>query len=160
MKKVKLILLGLLLLTATSFRAQVSINVQFGSPPVWAPVDRVETQYYYLPDIDCYYDVPTANFICIKNGRWFRSTSLPYRYRNYNLRAGNIVYLTDYRGNSPYIFHSKHREKYYNPPRKPENHENENHESHESHENHNNGNEGNHGNGGNEGHGRGKKHRG
>jgi hypothetical protein len=128
-------------------QSQVSVNVQFGTPPVWAPVDRVETQYYYLPDIDAYYDVPTSNFIYIKNGRWFRSTSLPYRYRNYNLRGGNVVYLTDYRGNSPYMYHKKHMEKYKgNKVERPR--ENEHHDN------------GNHGNGNDGGHGRGKKHKG
>jgi hypothetical protein len=147
MKKIKLILLGLLLMTVTQFQAQVSINVQFGTPPVWAPVDRVETQYYYLPDIDAYYDVPTANFIYIKNGRWFRSTSLPYRYRNYNLRGGNVVYLTDYRGNSPYMYHKNHKEKYrgnrVERPREEEHHDDGNQHREEHHDN-----DGNHGHGG------------
>jgi hypothetical protein len=114
MKKFKLFL-GLLFFMAISSQAQVSVNVNFGTPPVWAPVERVETQYYYLPDVDAYYDVPAARFIYIRNGAWIRSTALPYRYRNYNLRAGNVVYLTDYRGNAPYTFHKTHVVKY---PRK------------------------------------------
>lgn len=111
MKKIQF-LFGLMLLLALKTQAQVSVNVNFGTPPVWAPVERVETQYYYLPDIDAYYDVPSARFIYIRNGSWIRSTSLPYRYRNYNLRGGNIVYLTDYRGNSPYRYHKNHKIKY------------------------------------------------
>ena len=114
MKKIQL-LFGLLLFMASNIHAQVSINVNFGTPPVWAPAERVETQYYYLPDVDAYYDVPAARFIYIRNGVWIRSTALPYRYRNYNLRGGNVVYLTDYRGNSPYTFHKNHLVKY---PRK------------------------------------------
>jgi hypothetical protein len=146
MKAIKFKLIAILLLVFSFSQAQVSINVNFGTPPVWAPAERVETQYYYLPDIDCYYDVPSAMFIYIKNGKWFRSASLPYRYRNYNLRGGQVIYLTDYRGNSPYIYHNKHREKYHRTvfvkPRKPE-----------SPRNH--GNEENHGNN----HKKGKKHR-
>lgn len=157
MKKLKLILFGLLVLSATQFQAQVSINVQFGTPPVWAPANRVETQYYYLPDIDAYYDVPTANFIYVKNGRWFRSTALPYRYRNYNLRGGNVVYLTDYRGNSPYMYHKNHREKYhgnkFERPRENENHDEGNQQKEEKHDN------GERHEGG-ENHGHGGKHRG
>lgn len=139
MKKLKIIFVGILFLTIASTQAQISINMNFGAPPVWAPANRVEVQYYYLPDIDAYYDVPAHRFIYIKNGKWFRSSSLPYQYRNYQLRGGNVVYLTDYRGNSPYLFHSKHREKYHG----------------------NNGNSGGHrrdDNGG--GHGKGKKHKG
>lgn len=111
MKKLKLIL-GLLFFMAINSQAQVSVNVNLGTPPVWAPADRVESQYYYLPDVDAYYDVPASKFIYIKNGTWIRSGSLPYRYRNYNLRGGNVVYLKDYRGNSPYTFHKNDKIKY------------------------------------------------
>lgn len=106
------IIFGMLLLISLASSAQVSVNVNLGTPPVWAPAERVETQYYYLPDVDAYYDVPSAKFIYIKNGTWFRSAALPYRYRNYNLRDGNVVYLTDYRGNSPYSYHKNHVMKY------------------------------------------------
>lgn len=111
MKKFQLLLCGLLLISLSA-TAQVSVNVNLGTPPVWAPTERVETQYYYLPDIDSYYDVPSARFIYIKNGKWFRSTSLPYRYKNYKLQGGNIVFLTDYRGNAPYSYHKNHKMKY------------------------------------------------
>jgi len=80
--------------------------------------------------------VPSARFIYIRNGKWFRSASLPYRYRNYNLRGGQVVYLTDYRGNSPYIYHSKHREKYHpNNDFKPEKKEKKEGEHREKKEN-------------------------
>jgi len=136
MRRIKLLFLGILLLTIAHSQAQVSVNVNFGTPPVWAPADRVEVQYYYLPEIDSYYDVPSARFIYIRNGKWFRSASLPYRYRNYNLRGGQVVYLTDYRGNSPYIYHSKHREKYHpNNDFKPEKKEKKEGEHREKKEN-------------------------
>ena len=151
----KLFILGVLLLTATQFQAQISINLQFGAPPVWAPTERLESQYYYLPDIDCYYDVPSARFIYIKNGRWIRSTSLPYQYRNYNLKGGNIVYLTDYRGNSPYKYHEKHREQYQGNreerPRQNEHHDNGNHRGEEKHDNGNHRGEDKHDNGNHKG---------
>jgi hypothetical protein len=96
----------------SSLKAQVSVNVNIGSPPVWAPANHVEAQYYFLPDIDAYYDVPAARFIYIRNGAWYRSAHLPDRCRNYNLRGGNIVYLTDYRGNAPYTYYKAHKIKY------------------------------------------------
>lgn len=110
MKTLKLIVFGLLFIASS--QAQVSVNVNLGSPPVWAPVDRVETQYYYLPEIDTYYDVPSERFIYISNGNWIRSERLPARYSKYNLRGGKVVYLTDYRGNSPYVYHKQHKVKY------------------------------------------------
>ncbi|MDP2159492.1 MAG: hypothetical protein Q8K02_03355 [Flavobacterium sp.] len=113
MKAIKCILLGLLLNNFT-MQAQVSVNVNLGTPPFWAPADRVEVQYYYLPEVDVYYDVPAQRFIYIRNGRWHRSAALPARYRGYNLNGANIVYLTDYRGNAPYKLHKQHKVKYRN----------------------------------------------
>jgi len=112
MKKVKLLIVGILFLTISSLQAQVSVNINLGTPPVWAPADRVEVQYYYLPEIDAYYDVPAERFIYISNGGWIRSERLPARYSGYNLRGGKVVYLTDYRGNSPYVYHKSHKVKY------------------------------------------------
>jgi hypothetical protein len=111
MKKIQL-LFGLLVFTCLTSQAQISVNVNLGTPPVWAPAERVESQYYYLPDINAYYDVPAERFIYARNGSWIRSASLPYQYRNYNLRGGNVVYLTDYRGNAPYKFYKSHKMKY------------------------------------------------
>lgn len=122
MKTLKLFVIGLLFITATQAQAQVSVNINLGTPPVWAPADRVEVQYYYLPEIDAYYDVPAERFIYISNGGWKRSERLPARYSGYNLRGGRVVYLTDYRGNSPYVYHKNHKVKYvttrYRAPKK------------------------------------------
>lgn len=112
MKTLKFLSVGFLFLFITNSQAQVSVNVNIGTPPIWAPVERVETQYYYLPEIDTYYDVPAERFIYVRNGNWIRSERLPARYSNYNLRGGKVVYLTDYRGNSPYVYHNQHRTKY------------------------------------------------
>jgi hypothetical protein len=115
MKSIKILLFALLLGSIFSLNAQVRVNVNLGTPPVWAPADRVETQYYYLPEVDAYYDVPAARFIYVNNGNWIRSERLPKRFNGYNLRSGKVVYLTDYRGNSPYVYHKKHKVKYYSP---------------------------------------------
>ncbi len=113
MKTLKFLVFGILTLVISNTQAQVSVNVNIGTPPVWAPADRVEVQYYYLPEIDAYYDVPSENFIYVSNGRWVRNHSLPSRWSGYNLRGGKVVYLTDYRGNSPYVYHKQHKVKYY-----------------------------------------------
>lgn len=115
MKSIKILLFALLLGSFSGLNAQVSVNVNLGTPPVWAPADRVETQYYYLPEVDAYYDVPASRFIYVNNGSWVRSERLPKRFNGYNLRGGKVVYLTDYRGNSPYVYHKKHKVKYYAP---------------------------------------------
>ena len=73
MKIIKVVLIGLLSIVAANAEAQVSVNINVGTPPVWAPAERVETQYYYLPEIDTYYDVPSERFIYVSQGNWIRS---------------------------------------------------------------------------------------
>lgn len=100
------------LLLAGSLQAQVSVNVNIGSPPQWGPVGYSNVQYYYLPDVEAYYDVPSSRFIYYDGGVWVHRTYLPGRYRNYDLYKGYKVVMTDYRGNTPYIHFKQHKVKY------------------------------------------------
>lgn len=111
MKTLKLYITGLLLfLTANSF-AQVSVDIHYG-PPAWAPAAPVTVQYYYLPDLGVYYDVPAQRYIYMNRGTWIRSAVLPGRYRGYDLYQAHPVYLTEYRGNAPYVLYKEHKVKY------------------------------------------------
>ncbi|WP_412463959.1 hypothetical protein [Flavobacterium mekongense] len=112
MKTMKLVLLTTLLVLAVKTQAQVSVNINVGTPPAWAPNAPVEVHYYYLPDIEVYYDVPARRYIYLRNGRWFRSAALPPHYRGYDLYRGRTIYLTDYRGNRPYSYFKTHKVKY------------------------------------------------
>ena len=111
MKTLKLLLPVIAFITG-SLQAQVSINVNLGNPPAWGPAGYTEVRYYYLPDIDTYYDIGTRQFIYVNNGRWVRAASLPVVYRNYNLYNGYKVVVTDYRGATPYIHYKVHKHKY------------------------------------------------
>lgn len=136
MKTLKLFVFGLLFITST--QAQVSVNINLGTPPVWAPTNAVATQYYYLPDVDMYYDVPAQRFLYVKNGGWVRAEHLPARYSGYNLRNGKVIYLTDYRGATPYAFHKQHKVKYvgkkYYPKKRKVKHNKGNHKGHKKHD--------------------------
>jgi len=105
----------------TSSQAQVSVNVNIGAAPAWAPVGYEEVEYYYLPDIGVYYDRPRAVYIYPANGRWVRVKKLPPAYRGYNPYRGHTVVLTDYHGNAPYTLYEVHKVKYKkgysSPPR-------------------------------------------
>jgi hypothetical protein len=59
------IIVGLLLFTTFNSQAQVSVNVNIGTPPFWASPGNVRVDYYFLPEIDAYYDVPAQRFIYI-----------------------------------------------------------------------------------------------
>lgn len=113
MKTLKLFIAGFALVMASSLQAQISVNVSIGSRPDWGPVGYAEANYYYLPDIEAYYDVRASNFIYVSHGNWIRARYLPNRYRNYDLYNGHKVVLTDYRGSRPYTHFKTHRVKYH-----------------------------------------------
>jgi hypothetical protein len=163
MKTIKLITAGLLLFAAsTTTQAQVSVNVNIGTPnvnvnvgtpPVWGPVGYDEVEYYYLPDIQVYYDIRLAQYIYFGNGKWIRSRYLPSHCRNYDLYHGYKVVLTDYHGHSPYNHYNTHKVKYYKGYKgKPQKSRGEYKVHYEDHGHHDNGNH-NHGNDHHDNHG-------
>lgn len=109
MQPLKLIIAGLLILFATSLQAQVSVNVNLGIAPPWGPPVQAGIRYYYLPDVEAYYDLRTSMFICFYDGHWVRRHHLPDRFRHYDLYGGPKVIVTDYRGNAPYRYCNYHR---------------------------------------------------
>ena len=113
MKTLKLIAVGLFLFVSGLIQSQVSVNVNIGIPPPWGPVGYSNVQYYYLPDVQAYYDIRASQFIYISNGIWIRATYLPRAYRNYDLYRGYKVVLTDYHGSYPYYYFNSHKAKYH-----------------------------------------------
>jgi hypothetical protein len=89
--------------------AQVSVSINIGSQPTWGPVGYDYVEYYYLPDIETYYYVPRHQFVYISNGKWIFATSLPTRYRSYNLYSGYKVVIN---GPRPYLNFTTHRVTY------------------------------------------------
>ena len=113
MKTLKLLALGIVLFVSTSMQSQVSVNVNIGTPPSWGPVGYSNVDYYYLPDVQAYYDIRASQFIYFGSGNWVRSRYLPGQYRNYDLYNGYKVVLNDYHGKTPYTHYKQHKVKYY-----------------------------------------------
>ncbi|RXM47188.1 hypothetical protein [Flavobacterium sp. YO12] len=112
MKLLKHLFIGALFFTVSFSNAQVSVNLNIGTPPAWGPTGYADAHYYYLPDLEIYYDINASDYIYINSGRWLRSKRLPKKYRNYDLYNEYKVVLTDYRGNSPYDNYKTHKVKY------------------------------------------------
>ena len=112
MKTLKLVVFVMALFFAGAAQAQVSLRFSIGTPPQWAPYGYGEARYYYLPDVEAYYDVQSSMFIYYEGRSWVRRSYLPSRYRNYDLYGGYKVVLNDYRGNTPYAQFSQHRKQY------------------------------------------------
>jgi len=165
MKTLKLMTLGIMMFFASnSINAQISVNVNLGLQPSWGPVGYSSVNYYYLPDVQAYYDIRATQFIFLSNGVWIRSSNLPRQYRNYDLDRGYKVVLNDYHGSRPYANYRYDRVKYYKGYKgRPQqsighgnrgNYNNHDNGNHNGNENHGNGN-GNHGNNGKGNHGKG-----
>lgn len=109
MKKV-LIALALFVGMGTHYAtAQVSVNINIGSQPLWGPVGYNHVDYYYMPDIETYYYVPTRQYIYMDRGRWVQAYNLPARYGRYDMYNMHKVVINS---PNPYNRHSYYRSKY------------------------------------------------
>ncbi|MBD1395230.1 hypothetical protein [Mucilaginibacter glaciei] len=97
------------LLTVKQANAQISFSLNIGSQPAWGPVGYDHADYYYMPDIDTYYDVPAHQYVYLENNNWVRRASLPPRYSNYNLYNGYKVVVNE---RSPWLRNNVYRTKY------------------------------------------------
>lgn len=112
MKTLKLVVIGIAFFLTSTLIAQVSVNVNVGSPPLWGPVGFSGARYYYLPDVESYYDVQTSMFIYNVGGAWIHRTYLPTQFNGYDLYGGYKVVMTDYQGNIPYTYFKAHKIKF------------------------------------------------
>ena len=110
MKKLLLLsLLGVIGFLPYHASAQISVNINIGSQPLWGPVGYDHVDNYYLPDIESYYNVPKKQFSYREGNRWIFSSSLPSRYSGYDLYNGYKVVVNS---SDPYRNFDNDRVKY------------------------------------------------
>src|SRR5882724_8014170 len=110
----KILLLGILVIGSVMINkasAQVEFNANIGieAQPDWGPSGYDNAQYYYLPDIEAYYCVPTREFTWFENGQWVTSPYLPQCYANYDLYSGYKIVLNE---RNPWFRFNEHRRIY------------------------------------------------
>ena len=93
-------------------KAQVSLNVNIGLQPNWGPRGYDHVDYYYLPETESYYHVPTKRFIYMERNRWVQRKALPSKYRHYNLHTGRKIVINQPR---PYLQHHIYQSNYSRP---------------------------------------------
>lgn len=98
-------------LMSQNLYAQISVHINISNQPVWGPVGYDYVEYYYLPDIDAYYYVPSHMFICLENGRWLSRPYLPGRYRDFDLYRARKIVVNEPR---PYMRNNYYRSRYAN----------------------------------------------
>src|ERR1700710_2619533 len=108
----KLIFTAAILLSCLSAKiasAQIRLSVNIGSQPEWGPVGYDHADYYYMPDIDSYYDVNAHQYIYLNNNAWVHTNALPSRYSNYDVYHGYKVVVNQ---PTPWAHNDVYRQKY------------------------------------------------
>lgn len=95
----------------THAQVRVGVNINIGNQPTWGPVGYDYVDYYYLPDIDAYYSVPRHQFIYPEGNQWIFASTLPPRYRGYDLYNGYKVVINE---PTPYLHADIYRQRYGN----------------------------------------------
>ncbi len=83
--------------------------------PQWGPTYSNGTRYYYLPDIESYYDAYTQEFIFLNHAQWIYSPYLPSIYPDFNLNNSFVV-LVNSNIYQPWMHHQyyvSHFPRYY-----------------------------------------------
>jgi len=85
--------------------------------PDWAPpYDDVDlVRYYYIPDIEVFYDVWNQDFVYLEDGSWMFSPTLPPEYADFDLYDCFIVLLDSdvYEPWMHFHFYVSHYPRYY-----------------------------------------------
>jgi hypothetical protein len=89
--------------------AQVNVNVNIGLQPVWGPVGYDYVEYYYFPDYDFYYHVPSRRYVVLERNRWVFVSVLPHYYPVVNYYSAYKVVLNHPK---PYMYHKNHKHQY------------------------------------------------
>ncbi len=97
MKLSKFLLAAIICIAFNSAQAQVKTTVTL---PDWGVAGQDDATYYYIPDIETYYDVNAGTYVYMDNGKWAKTKTLPVAYKDYDLYDGYKVVLTD--KNEPY----------------------------------------------------------
>ncbi|QEM07416.1 hypothetical protein DIU31_029385 [Mucilaginibacter rubeus] len=108
----KIILTAAILLSSLTVKiasAQISLNINIGSQPAWGPVGYDHVDYYYLPDIDSYYDINAHQYVYFDNNVWVHGAMLPPRFGNYDVYRSYKVVVNE---RTPWIRNDVYKRKY------------------------------------------------
>jgi hypothetical protein len=110
----KLFFIAALLLACLSFKtasaqAGFGIGLNINSQPEWGPVGYHHARYYYLPDIDAYYDVNAHQYVYFEGGKWTHGAALPSSITNFDKYHSYKVVLNR---RNPWERHADIRAKY------------------------------------------------
>lgn len=113
MKKLIFVLsLGLMIgmVNINNAEAQVHVSVNINVQPAWGPSGYDYAEFYYIPEIDIYYDVINQLFYYHNGRRWRSSRFLPVAYSYYDFYSLYKVVLNGV--HHPWKYNRRHRNLY------------------------------------------------
>jgi hypothetical protein len=105
------IIYGCISFNKADAQVHVSLGLNIGSQPEWGPVGYDHADYYYMPDVDSYYDVSAHQYVYRENNVWVHRPYLAARYRNYDVYHGYKVVVND---RNPWERHNVYHARYAN----------------------------------------------
>ncbi len=100
--------LGLIFI-AKPASAQINVSFNIGVQPNWGPAGYDYARYYYLPEIDVYYDISNRNYHYYNGRRWIANRHLPRHYHRVDLYRTYKVVIND---RNPWNNHRRHHDHY------------------------------------------------
>jgi hypothetical protein len=80
-----------------------------GDQPAWGPTGFDRVEYYYFPDVNCYYSVTDHQYVYWGGSEWRHAASLPSSYGNFDPYRSYKVTLNE---ESPFNNNASHRARY------------------------------------------------
>lgn len=114
MKKIFIILGIILGFAVTNVTAQFKLDTKQPNrteQPTWGPVGYHYVSFYYLPELNIYYDVIQKQFVIPNGSKWEYTNNLPKKYHHVNLyNTYKVVFQDD--DNQPFVSNKKHQKIY------------------------------------------------
>ena len=106
-----LLAIGLMTSSTQETNAQVQVNINIGQQPLWGPVGYDYVEYYYIPELNVYYDVLNAMYIYHQHRRWVHAAVLPSRFGHYDLYRMHKIVMNQM---NPFRYNHDHIRSYGN----------------------------------------------
>ncbi|EGJ99926.1 hypothetical protein [Dysgonomonas gadei] len=92
-----------------SAQVNINVNINVDKQPAWGPTGYDYAGYYYMPDINVYYDITNALFYYLTGSKWISAQYLPDKYRKYDLYSMYKVVVND---KQPWLQNKTHKKNY------------------------------------------------
>jgi hypothetical protein len=109
MRKLVMMTCLLLAIISNSSHAQVNNGNNIMTQPLWGPAGYDYVEYYYIPDIDVYYNVPGAQYVYMVKKHWMMVKDIPLKYKNFDFYGAHKVVMNEPK---PYMNYRANKLKY------------------------------------------------